>query len=203
MSESDPTPTPTSTPAAGSSFSGSTPKVRKGLKATKLWPPVVGRMAYVVVVVILLWVAALTIPMPSGFLYGGASGASAMMLVYVALFIAKRRGYDTFVVRELEKREDERDRAASQRAWALTGVVGFFGGIVATAVGAFGGADDAGPCRRAVAPADQSHRREHLLQPHDVGRGGAVAPVCRGCDCSRAAIRTDTFFISDAEPRHQ
>ena len=43
MSESDPTPTPTSTPAAGSSFSGSTPKVRKGLKATKLWPPVVGR----------------------------------------------------------------------------------------------------------------------------------------------------------------
>ena len=139
MSESDPTPTPTSTPAAGSSFSGSTPKVRKGLKATKLWPPVVGRMAYVVVVVILLWVAALTIPMPSGFLYGGASGASAMMLVYVALFIAKRRGYDTFVVRELEKRDDERDRAASQRAWALTGVVGFFGGIVATAVGAFGG----------------------------------------------------------------
>ena len=106
MSESDPTPAPTSTPAAGSSFSGSTPKVRKGLKATKLWPPVVGRMAYVVVVVILLWVAALTIPMPSGFLYGG---------------------------------DDERDRAASQRAWALTGVVGFFGGIVATAVGAFGG----------------------------------------------------------------
>ena len=48
-------------------------------------------------------------------------------------------GYDTFVVRELEKRDDERDRAASQRAWALTGVVGFFGGIVATAVGAFGG----------------------------------------------------------------
>ena len=44
-----------------------------------------------------------------------------------------------YVVRELEKREDERDRAASQRAWALTGVVGFFGGIVATAVGAFGG----------------------------------------------------------------
>ncbi|WP_296536106.1 hypothetical protein [uncultured Actinomyces sp.] len=139
MSESDPTPAPSSAPAAGSSSSGSTPKVRKGLKATKLWPPVVGRMAYVVVVVILLWVAALTIPMPSGFLYGGASGASAMMLVYVALFIAKRRGYDTFVVRELEKRDDERDRAASQRAWALTGVVGFFGGIVATAVGASSG----------------------------------------------------------------
>ena len=34
-------------------------------------------MAYVVLVVILLWVAALTIPMPNGFLYGGASGASA------------------------------------------------------------------------------------------------------------------------------
>ena len=139
MSESDPTPTPTSTPAAGSSSSDSTPKARKGLKATKLWSPVVGRMAYVVVVVILLWVAALTIPMPSGFLYGGASGASAMMLVYVALLIAKRRGYDTFFVRELEKREDERDRAASQRAWALTGVVGFIGNVVVGAVGAFGG----------------------------------------------------------------
>ena len=62
-----------------------------------------------------------------------------MMLVYVALFIAKRRGYDTFVVRELEKREDERDRAASQRAWALAGVVGFFGNVVVGAVGAFGG----------------------------------------------------------------
>jgi len=96
-------------------------------------------MAYVVLVVILLWVAALTIPMPNGFLYGGASGASAMMLVYVALFIAKRRGYDTFVVRELEKREDERDRAALQRAWALAGVVGFFGNVVVGAVGAFGG----------------------------------------------------------------
>ena len=139
MSESDPTLTPTSAPAAGSSSSGSTPKARKGLKATKLWPPVVGRMAYVVVVVVLLWVAALTIPMPSGFLYGGASGASAMMLVYVALLIAKRRGYDTFFVRELEKREDERDRAASQRAWALTGVVGFIGNVVVGAVGAFGG----------------------------------------------------------------
>ena len=138
MSESDPAPTPSSASAAGSSSSGSTPKARKGL-AARTRPFGVGRKAYVVVVVILLWVAALTIPMPNGFLYGGASGASAMMLVYVALFIAKRRGYDTFVVRELEKRDDERDRAASQRAWALTGVVGFFGGIVATAVGAFGG----------------------------------------------------------------
>ena len=138
MSESDPTPAPSSGPAAGSSSSSSTPNAPKSLKTIKPRPPV-GRMAYVVLVVILLWVAALTIPMPSGFLYGGASGASAMMLVYVALFIAKRRGYDTFVVRELEKRDDERDRAASQRAWALTGVVGFFGGIVATAVGAFGG----------------------------------------------------------------
>jgi len=61
-------------------------------------------MACVVAVVILLWVAALTIPMSNGFLYGGASGSSAMMLVYVALIIAKRRGYETFVVRELEKR---------------------------------------------------------------------------------------------------
>ena len=138
MSESDPTPAPSSAPAAGSSSSSSTPSAPKSLKTIKPRPPV-GRMAYVVLVVILLWVAALTIPMPNGFLYGGASGASAMMLVYVALFIAKRRGYDTFVVRELEKRDDERDRAASQRAWALTGVVGFFGGIVATAVGAFGG----------------------------------------------------------------
>ena len=138
MSESDPVPTPSSAPAAGSSSSGSTPKARKGL-AARLRPLGVGRKAYVVVVVILLWVAALTIPMPNGFLYGGASGASAMMLVYVALLIAKRRGYDTFFVRELEKREDERDRAASQRAWALAGVVGFFGNVVVGAVGAFGG----------------------------------------------------------------
>ena len=138
MSESDPAPTPSSASAAGSSSSGSTPKARKGL-AARPRPFGVGCKAYVVVVVILLWVAALTIPMPNGFLYGGASGASAMMLVYVALFIAKRRGYDTFVVRELEKREDERDRAASQRAWALAGVVGFFGNVVVGAVGAFGG----------------------------------------------------------------
>ena len=138
MSESDPAPTPSFASAAGSSSSGSTPKARKGL-AARPRPFGVGRKAYVVVVVILLWVAALTIPMPNGFLYGGASGASAMMLVYVALLIAKRRGYDTFFVRELEKREDERDRAASQRAWALTGVVGFIGNVVVGAVGAFGG----------------------------------------------------------------
>ena len=138
MSESDPTPAPSSAPAAGSSSSSSTPSAPKSLKTIKPRPPV-GRMAYVVLVVILLWVAALTIPIPNVFLYGGASGASAMMLVYVALFIAKRRGYDTFVVRELEKREDERDRAALQRAWALAGVVGFFGNVVVGAVGAFGG----------------------------------------------------------------
>lgn len=142
MSESEPTPptpTPSSAAAAGSSSSDSTPSARTGLKVTRPRPPVVGRMAYVVVVVILMWVAALTIPMSNGFLYGGASGASAMMLVYVALIIAKRRGYETFVVRGLEKREDERDRAASQRAWALTGVVGFFGNVVVGVVGAFGG----------------------------------------------------------------
>ena len=132
MSESEPTPltpTPSSAAAAGSSSSDSTPSARAGLKDAKPRPPVVGRMVYVVAVVTLLWVAALTIPMSNGFLYGGASGASAMMLVYVALIVAKRRGYDTFFVRELEKRGDERDRAASQRAWALTGVVGFFGNV--------------------------------------------------------------------------
>ena len=139
MSESEPAPTPSSAAAAGSSSSDSMPSARAGLKDTKPRPPVVGRMVYVVVVVTLLWVAALTIPMSNGFLYGGASGASAMMLVYVALIVAKRRGYETFVVRELEKRGDERDRAASQRAWALTGVVGFFGNVVVGAVGAFGG----------------------------------------------------------------
>ena len=142
MSESEPTPptpTPSSAEAAGSSSSDSTPTARAGLKDAKPRPPVVGRMVYVVVVVTLLWVAALTIPMSNGFLYGGASGASAMMLVYVALIVAKRRGYETFVVRGLEKREDERDRAASQRAWALTGVVGFFGNVVVGTVGAFGG----------------------------------------------------------------
>ena len=134
-----PTPTPSSAEAAGSSSSDSTPTARAGLKDAKPRPPVVGRMVYVVVVVTLLWVAALTIPMSNGFLYGGASGASAMMLVYVALIVAKRRGYETFVVRELEKRGDERDRAASQRAWALTGVVGLVGNVVVGTVGAFGG----------------------------------------------------------------
>ena len=142
MSESEPTlPTPTrsSAAAAGSSSSDSMPSARAGLKDAKPRPPVVGRMVYVVVVVTLLWVAALTIPMSNGFLYGGASGASAMMLVYIALIVAKRRGYETFVVRELEKRGDERDRAASQRAWALTGVVGLVGNVVVGTVGAFGG----------------------------------------------------------------
>ena len=142
MSESEPmppTPTSSSAAAAGSSSSDSMPSARAGLKDTKPRPPVVGRMVYVVVVVTLLWVAALTIPMSNGFLYGGASGASAMMLVYVALIVAKRRGYETFVVRELEKRGDERDRAASQRAWALTGVVGLVGNVVVGTVGAFGG----------------------------------------------------------------
>ena len=141
MSESEPapTPTPSSAAAAGSSSSDSTPSARAGLKDAKPRPPVVGRMVYVVGVVTLLWVAALTVPMSNGFLYGGASGASAVMLVYIALIIAKRRGYDTFFVRELEKREDERDRAASRRAWALTGVVGFFGNVVVGTVGAFGG----------------------------------------------------------------
>ena len=142
MSESEPTPptpTPSSAAAAGSSSSDSMPSARAGLKDTKPRPPVVGRMVYVVVVVTLLWVAALTIPMSNGFLYGGASGASVVMLVYVALIVAKRRGYETFVVRELEKRGDERDRAASQRAWALTGVVGLVGNVVVGTVGAFGG----------------------------------------------------------------
>ena len=142
MSESEPTPptpTPSSAAAAGSSSSDSMPSARAGLKDAKPRPPVVGRMVYVVVVVTLLWVAALTIPMSNGFLYGGASGASVVMLVYVALIVAKRRGYETFVVRELEKRGDERDRAASQRAWALTGVVGLVGNVVVGTVGAFGG----------------------------------------------------------------
>ena len=140
MSESEPTPlTPTPSSAAAGSSSDSTPSARKSLKTTKSRRPVIGGMVCVVVVVTLLWVAALTVPMSNGFLYGGASGASAVMLVYIALIIAKRRGYDTFFVRELEKREDERDRAASRRAWALTGVVGFFGNVVVGAVGAFGG----------------------------------------------------------------
>ena len=141
MSESEPTPptpTPSSAAAAGSFSSDSTPSARAGLKGTKRRPHVVGGMVCVVVVTF-LWVAALTIPMSNGFLYGGASGASAVMLVYVALIIAKRRGYETFVVRELEKRGDERDRAASQRAWALTGVVGLVGNVVVGTVGAFGG----------------------------------------------------------------
>ena len=142
MSESDPV-SPASSPAsAASSASGSTSKAdrtRKGRPAAALWPPAGRRMTRVVAIVILLWVAAVTIPMNNHFLYGAASGATAMMLVYVALLLAKRRGYDTFFVRELEKREDERDRAASRRAWALVGVVGLFGNLVAATVGAFGG----------------------------------------------------------------
>ena len=139
MSESDPTPTPSSAAAAASSTPGSTSSARASQKATKRRRSAIGGMACVVAVVILLWVAALTIPMSNGFLYGGASGASVVMLVYIALIIAKRRGHDTFAVRGLERRKDERDRAASQRAWALTGVVGFFGNVVVGAVGAFGG----------------------------------------------------------------
>ncbi len=142
MSESEPTPptpTPSSGAAAGSSSSDSTPSARAGLKDTKRRRSAIGGMACVVAVVILLWAAVLTIPMSNGFLYGGASGASAVMLVYIALIVAKRRGYDTFFVRELEKRGDERDRAASQRAWALTGVVGLVGNVVVGTVGAFGG----------------------------------------------------------------
>ena len=105
MSESEPTPptpTPSSAAAAASSSPGSTPSARAGLKDAKRRRSAMGGMACVVAVVILLWVAALTIPMPNGFLYGGASGASVVMLVYVALIVAKRRGYETFVVRELE-----------------------------------------------------------------------------------------------------
>ena len=157
-------------------------------------------MACVVAVVILLWVAALTIPMSNGFLYGGASGASVVMLVYIALIVAKRRGYETFVIRELEKRGDERDRAASQRAWALTGVVGFFGNVVVGAVGAFGGVDETGPGGRPVAPAGQFHRREHLLQPHDVDRGCVPEPASRSVHLL-ARMQIDEIFIIDPEPR--
>ena len=145
MSESEPTPptpptpTPSSAVAAGSSSPGSTSSARASQKATKRRRSTIGGMACVVAVVILLWAAALTIPMPNGFLYGGASGASVVMLVYIALIVAKRRGYETFVVRELEKRGDERDRAASQRACALTGVVGLIGNVIAVTVSAFGG----------------------------------------------------------------
>ena len=135
MSESDPVPTPD----AGSSSSGSTPKARKGLKAARPRQIAAAGMTSGTVIVVLLWVAALEIPMRNGFLYGAASGGTAVMLALVALLVAKRFGYDTFFVRELEKREDERDRAASQRAWALAGVVGFFGNVVVGAVGAFGG----------------------------------------------------------------
>lgn len=139
MSESDPTPTPSSAAAAASSSPGSTSSARASQKATKRRRSAIGGMACVVAVVILLWAAVLTIPMSNGFLYGGASGASAVMLVYIALIIAKRHGHDTFAVRGLERRKDERDRATSQRAWALAGVVGLFGNVVVGAVGAFGG----------------------------------------------------------------
>ena len=142
MSESDPTPptpTPSSAPAAGSSSPGATSSARASQKATKRRRSTIGGMACVVAVVILLWVAALTIPMRNGFLVGAAGGGTAAMLALVALFVAKRLGYDTFFIRELENRDDERDRAASRRAWTLAGVVGLVGNLVAVPVGAFGG----------------------------------------------------------------
>ena len=139
MSESDPTPTPTSTPTAGSSSSGSTPKARKGPMTAVPRQIAAAGMTSAIVIVLLLWVAAFTIPIRNGFLYGAASGGTAAMLALVALFVAKRFGYDTFFVRELEKRDDERDKAASRHAWALAGVVGLFGNVVVGAVGAFGG----------------------------------------------------------------
>ena len=142
MSESEPTPptpTPSSAAAAGSSSSDSMPSARAGLKDARPRRIAAAGMTSGTVIVVLLWVAALAIPMRNGFLYGAASGGTAVMLALVALLVAKRFGYETFFVRELEKREDERDRAASQRAWALAGVVGFFGNVVVGAVGAFGG----------------------------------------------------------------
>jgi len=96
-------------------------------------------MTSAIVIVLLLWVAAFTIPIRNGFLYGAASGGTAAMLALVALFVAKRFGYDTFFVRELENREDERDRAASWRAWALVGGRGVHGTPGRAPVGAFGG----------------------------------------------------------------
>ena len=139
MSESEPASTPSSAAAATSSSSGPTPKARRNLRITALWQITAARMTLVAVVVVLLWVAALTIPLNSDFLYGAASGGTTMMLAFVALFVAKRFGYDTFFVRELEKRDDERDKAASQRACALAGVVGLIGNIIAVTVSAFGG----------------------------------------------------------------
>ena len=142
MSESEPTPptpTPSSAAAAASSSSDSMPSARAGLKGARPRQIAAAGMTSGTVIVVLLWVAALAIPMRNGFLYGAASGGTAVMLALVALLVAKRFGYETFFVRELEKREDERDRAASQRAWALAGVVGFFGNVVVGTVGAFGG----------------------------------------------------------------
>ena len=140
MSESEPTPpTPTPSSAAAGSSSDSTPKGRRNLRITALWQITAARMTLVAVAVVLLWVAALTIPSNSDFLYGAASGGTIMMLAIVALFVAKRFGYETFFVRELEKRDDERDKAALQRACALTGVVGLIGNVVAVTVSAFGG----------------------------------------------------------------
>lgn len=139
MSESGPISHTSAASSPSSSSSSPTSKAHRGSTAAVLRSPAGRCMTYVVTVVILLWIAALMIPMPNGFLYGGASGASATMLACFALLIAKRYGYDTFFVRELEKREDERDKAALRRAWALAGVVGFFGNLVAVTVGAFGG----------------------------------------------------------------
>ena len=142
MSESEPTsptPAPSSAAATGSSSSDSTPKGRRNLRITALWQITAARMTLVAVAVVLLWVAALTIPSNSDFLYGAASGGTIMMLAIVALFVAKRFGYETFFVRELEKRDDERDKAALQRACALTGVVGLIGNVIAVTVSAFGG----------------------------------------------------------------
>ena len=138
MSESGPT-SPSSAPVPGSFSSGSTSKARKSPMITVPRRITAVGMMSIIVIVILLWVAALTIPMRNGFLVGAAGGGTAAMLALVALFVAKRLGYDTFFIRELENRDDEWDRAASRRAWTLVGVVGLVGNLVAVPVGAFGG----------------------------------------------------------------
>ena len=77
MSESEPTPptpTPSSAAAAGSSSSDSMPSARAGLKDARPRRIAAAGMTSGTVIVVLLWVAALAIPMRNGFLYGAASG---------------------------------------------------------------------------------------------------------------------------------
>ena len=83
MSESGPT-SPSSAPVLGSFSSGSTSKARKSPMITVPRRITAVGMMSIIVIVILLWVAALTIPMRNGFLVGAAGGGCPYVVCQAA-----------------------------------------------------------------------------------------------------------------------